>query len=149
MGLFDGKKALIFGVANRKSVAWHVAEVLREAGARCVFVVRDEDVRRATAKLLDGADVHVCNVEDQREIDRLRDDLAARVRAGFAASPLPATHPRPDAFADATVTGVGRMGKRLVLACDGGLFVVIHLMVAGRLRRRLPDAVAAAVGGQR
>jgi len=32
------------------------------------------------------------------------------------------------------VTGVERLGKRVVLALDGGLFLVIHLMIAGRLR---------------
>ena len=35
-----------------------------------------------------------------------------------------------------TVTGVRRIGKRLVLELDGDLFVVIHLMIAGRLRWR-------------
>jgi formamidopyrimidine-DNA glycosylase len=34
------------------------------------------------------------------------------------------------------VTGLRRLGKRIVLALDGGLFVVIHLMIAGRLRWR-------------
>ncbi|MGY4831421.1 Fpg/Nei family DNA glycosylase [Sphaerotilaceae bacterium SBD11-9] len=37
-----------------------------------------------------------------------------------------------------TVTGVERLGKRVVLALDNGLFLVIHLMVAGRLRWLLP-----------
>jgi formamidopyrimidine-DNA glycosylase len=32
------------------------------------------------------------------------------------------------------VVGVGRLGKRIVLALEGDLFVVIHLMIAGRLR---------------
>ena len=32
------------------------------------------------------------------------------------------------------VLGVERLGKRIVLALDGGLFLVIHLMIAGRLR---------------
>jgi formamidopyrimidine-DNA glycosylase len=32
------------------------------------------------------------------------------------------------------VVGLRRMGKRLVLALDGGLFLVLHLMIAGRLR---------------
>jgi len=32
------------------------------------------------------------------------------------------------------VTGVERLGKRVVLALEGGLFLVIHLMIAGRLR---------------
>ncbi len=36
------------------------------------------------------------------------------------------------------VTGSRRLGKRLVLALDGGLFLVIHLMIAGRLRWRKP-----------
>ena len=46
--------------------------------------------------------------------------------------------PPPDAFAGRRVTGLSRMGKRLVLECDDDLFVVVHLMVAGRLRRRDP-----------
>ena len=33
-----------------------------------------------------------------------------------------------------TVQGVERMGKRVVLALEGGLFLVLHLMIAGRLR---------------
>jgi formamidopyrimidine-DNA glycosylase len=36
------------------------------------------------------------------------------------------------------VTGVERLGKRVVLALDNGCFLVIHLMVAGRLRWLLP-----------
>ena len=35
---------------------------------------------------------------------------------------------------DRRVTGLGRVGKRLVLALEGELFLVLHLMVAGRLR---------------
>jgi formamidopyrimidine-DNA glycosylase len=38
------------------------------------------------------------------------------------------------------VVGLRRLGKRIVLALDGGLFVVIHLMIAGRLRWRTPGA---------
>lgn len=43
------------------------------------------------------------------------------------------------------VREVRRLGKRLVLVFDGGLFLVIHLMVAGRLKWRKPGA---AVTGQ-
>ena len=39
-----------------------------------------------------------------------------------------------------TVRGVRRMGKRSVLALAGELFIVIHLMIAGRLRWRAPAA---------
>jgi len=67
----SGKSILIFGVANRKSVAWCTAKQLTEAGARCVYVVRDEQVKQQTAKLLAGADVYTCDVEKQEEIDAL------------------------------------------------------------------------------
>ena len=47
------------------------------------------------------------------------------------------------------VVGVKRLGKRVVLALDGGLFLVIHLMIAGRLRwlatgAKLPGKLALA-----
>ncbi len=81
-----GKSILVFGVANRKSVAWHVACALREAGARCVYVVQNDETRRNVEKLLaglsetagDAADVYVCDVERDDEIERLRAALAAR-----------------------------------------------------------------------
>jgi len=37
-----------------------------------------------------------------------------------------------------TITGIRRLGKRIVLGVEGDLFVVIHLMIAGRLRWRAP-----------
>jgi len=46
--------------------------------------------------------------------------------------------PAPDAFTDKQVTDLRRIGKRLVLGCEDDLFAVVHLMVAGRLRRRRP-----------
>src|SRR5512133_3973520 len=38
------------------------------------------------------------------------------------------------------VTALRRLGKRIVIGLDGGLFLVIHLMVAGRLHWRDTDA---------
>ncbi len=47
---------------------------------------------------------------------------------------LRTTEPAPEAFIDRPVSGVSRIGKRLVIAFDGGCWAVIHLMIAGRLR---------------
>ncbi len=74
----EGKRILLFGVANRKSVAWHIAKTLTEVGAECVYVVQNEAVREAQTRLLGQADVHVCDVEKPDEITRLSDELAAR-----------------------------------------------------------------------
>jgi enoyl-[acyl-carrier protein] reductase I len=72
------KAILIFGVANRKSVAWHTSRVLAEAGARLVYVVQNEQVREGVAKLLGPAETFCCDVGREDEIARLHDSLAAR-----------------------------------------------------------------------
>jgi len=72
------KEILVFGVANRKSVAWHVAGVLAAAGARCTFVVQNEVLAAAVAKLAPDRPVLVCDVEHDDQVQRLRDQLAAR-----------------------------------------------------------------------
>lgn len=73
----SGKRILVFGVANRKSVAWHVARVLEEAGATVVYVVRSQKRQSEVQKLAPQATIHVCDVERPEHIERLREDLAA------------------------------------------------------------------------
>jgi formamidopyrimidine-DNA glycosylase len=46
--------------------------------------------------------------------------------------------PPIDAIHGHVVRAVSRIGKRIVLALDGDIFVVVHLMIAGRLRWRAP-----------
>lgn len=72
-----GKTLLVFGVANKKSVAYVVAKTLEEAGAKVVYVVRSPERRESVAKLLAGREVFVCDVEFDEQIARLRDELAA------------------------------------------------------------------------
>jgi formamidopyrimidine-DNA glycosylase len=49
---------------------------------------------------------------------------------------LRSVSPTPSDVAGARVTGLRRLGKRIVLGLEGERFVVIHLMIAGRLRWR-------------
>ena len=74
----EGKRILIFGVANRKSVAAHVAKTLRAAGAECVFVVQSDEIRQGQRPLFGDGAVFVCDVEVPDQIARLRQDIAAR-----------------------------------------------------------------------
>jgi len=78
-----GKRYLVTGVANKKSVAWATAKVLEEAGAEVIFAVRSEARRESTAKLLAGREVHVCDVERQAEIDALAAALADKPLDGI------------------------------------------------------------------
>ena len=74
----EGKRILIFGVANRKSVAYHIAASLIESGAQPVFVVRSEERRASVVKLFPKSDVYVCDVEFEDQIARLQSELVAR-----------------------------------------------------------------------
>ena len=65
------KNILVFGVANRKSVAWHTAKSLREEGARVIHSVRSPQRRESVRKLLGDAPVYVCDVERETEINEL------------------------------------------------------------------------------
>jgi len=75
-----GKSVLVFGVANRKSVAWHIGRTLGEVGAEVVYVVRSQERKQSTAKLLGDAPVYVCDVEQEDQIERLREELTATGR---------------------------------------------------------------------
>jgi enoyl-[acyl-carrier protein] reductase I len=71
-----GKRFVVLGVANKKSVAWHVASALESCGAIVVYVVRSEERKASLAKLLAGRTIFVCDVEFDEQIQKLRDDLA-------------------------------------------------------------------------
>jgi enoyl-[acyl-carrier protein] reductase I len=73
-----GRTVVVQGVANRKSVAWHVARVLSEAGAKVVYVVRSDERRDQLAKLVPGADILVCDVAFPEQIEALGTTLAGR-----------------------------------------------------------------------
>lgn len=74
----DGKMVLVFGVANKKSVAWHISRVLEAAGAGVVYVVRNAERREQLKPLVGDADVFVCDVEFEDQIDGLARELSER-----------------------------------------------------------------------
>jgi formamidopyrimidine-DNA glycosylase len=55
---------------------------------------------------------------------------------------LRSVDPPPSDVEGRTVVGLRRLGKRIVLALEGEVFVVIHLMIAGRLHWRPAGARA-------
>ncbi|MGI9457874.1 MAG: enoyl-ACP reductase FabI [Aeoliella sp.] len=73
------KTILVTGVANKKSVAWHIAQVLTEADCRVIYSVRSEERREQVAKLVGSADdILVCDVEHEDQIERLARDVSQR-----------------------------------------------------------------------
>ena len=58
-----GKTILVFGVANKKSVAWHIGKTLEEVGAVVVYVVRSPERKETVAKLMGDRPCFICDVE--------------------------------------------------------------------------------------
>src|SRR5215204_413469 len=76
-----GKTFLVFGVANRKSVAWSVAKTLEDEGARVIYSVRSEARKKSLETLLAGKPVWLCDVEKPGDIDRLATEVS---KEGYA-----------------------------------------------------------------
>jgi enoyl-[acyl-carrier protein] reductase I len=74
----SGRRIVVFGVANRKSVAFHVVQELVDAGADVVLVVRTIERKESVGKLLPNLPIFVCDVEFQDQINRLTLELVDR-----------------------------------------------------------------------
>jgi enoyl-[acyl-carrier protein] reductase I len=73
-GVFEGKRALILGVANKRSIAWAIAQVLAEGGAKLAFTYQGERIEKSVRDLaatVDTALVTECDVRSDEEIDRV------------------------------------------------------------------------------
>lgn len=74
MGLLDGKKALIFGVANEKSIAWAVAEAYRREGAEVALAYAGEAVAKRVIPLGKSIGVSLmlpCDVRSDSDLAHL------------------------------------------------------------------------------
>src|SRR5213075_852401 len=71
-----GKRILVMGVANKKSVAWHASRVLVEAGAEVIYAVRNEARREQVQQLVGDAMVLVCDVEFEDQIEQLAGEVS-------------------------------------------------------------------------
>ncbi|ADD69654.1 short-chain dehydrogenase/reductase SDR [Denitrovibrio acetiphilus DSM 12809] len=72
MGLLDGKKALIFGVANNKSIAYAIAKNFIEQGAEVAFSYAGEKLKTRVEKVseeLGGKFLVPCDVTSDHEIE--------------------------------------------------------------------------------
>jgi len=72
-----GKTFVVFGVANRKSVAWAIAKSLEAEGARVLYSVRSEARKKSLEALLAGKPVFICDVEQEGAAQRLAAEVAS------------------------------------------------------------------------
>ncbi len=77
----EGKKAIVFGIANEQSIAWHIAKALNDNGVRvaAAYQERAEGLVKPLLKLLNDPLAMPCDVVD----DGLLDSFFEKVKQEF------------------------------------------------------------------
>ncbi|RIK44012.1 MAG: NADH-specific enoyl-ACP reductase [Chloroflexi bacterium] len=84
MGMMDGRKCLIMGVANQRSIAWGIAQALQREGATLAFSYVNDRLKDNVAKLVAGlpnsdtVPMLPCDVQAPGEVGALFAELQAR-----------------------------------------------------------------------
>ena len=72
-GILSGTTGVVFGVANKRSIAWAIAKAWHEAGANLIFNYQGERLKENVEELVSefGSDValYPCDVTKDEEID--------------------------------------------------------------------------------
>lgn len=77
MGLMTGKKCLILGVANKRSIAWGIAQALHREGAELAFTYLNDRLKENVVELVESLEGHEqipvlpCDVSVEGEIEAL------------------------------------------------------------------------------
>jgi enoyl-[acyl-carrier protein] reductase I len=80
-GLMTGKRGLIMGVANDRSIAWGIAKAAADQGAELAFTFQGEALEKRVRPLAQqvGADIVLpCDVTDDASIDKTFESIKAR-----------------------------------------------------------------------
>ena len=82
MGILSGKKGVVFGVANKRSIAWAIAQAWHEAGAELAFTYQGERLKDNVSQLAEtfGTDTLIteCDVTRDEDIERVFSEVSER-----------------------------------------------------------------------
>jgi enoyl-[acyl-carrier protein] reductase I len=74
VGRFDGKRGLVLGVANKRSIAWAIARRLAEEGAQLAFTYQGERIEKGVRDLAESVSsplVTECDVRSDEDVARV------------------------------------------------------------------------------
>ena len=73
-GMYEGKRGLILGVANKRSIAWAIAKRLADAGAELAFTFQGERIEKSVRELAESVSsplVTECDVRSDEDVARV------------------------------------------------------------------------------
>jgi enoyl-[acyl-carrier protein] reductase I len=77
----DGRTVVVFGVANKRSIAWAIAQNMQQAGARLAITYQNERLKQEAEEMiaaLPNAEGFQCDVSSDDEIAQLFDELQTK-----------------------------------------------------------------------
>ena len=80
MAPFEGKRGLVLGVANRRSIAWAIAKRLADGGAQLAFTYQGERIEKSVRELAESvSSPHVteCDVRSDEDVKRVFDEVGS------------------------------------------------------------------------
>lgn len=78
---FAGKKGVVFGVANQRSIAWAISERLLEAGAELAFTYLNDRILTTVSKTVSDLEDPIlieCDATDDREVQSVYNQVAEK-----------------------------------------------------------------------
>ena len=84
--MFEGKRGLVLGVANRRSIAWAIAQRLAAGGAHLAFTYQGERIEKSVRDLaatVDSSLVTECDVRSDDDLDRVFAETAEAFGGGL------------------------------------------------------------------
>jgi enoyl-[acyl-carrier protein] reductase I len=85
-GAYEGKRGLVLGVANRRSIAWAIAKRLADAGAELAFTYQGERIEKNVRELADSVGsplVTSCDVRSDDDVVRAFGEVGERFDGGL------------------------------------------------------------------
>jgi enoyl-[acyl-carrier protein] reductase I len=79
-GTYEGKRGLVLGLANRRSIAWAIAKRLADGGAELAFTYQGERIEKSVRELADSVSsplVTECDVRSDDDVARVFDEVGA------------------------------------------------------------------------
>jgi len=86
MGMLDGKRFIIFGVASKRSIAWGIADAMHREGASLAFTYQNDRLKDRVIDMAAACGstlVMPCDVSDDTQIDELMSNLKEHWTDGF------------------------------------------------------------------
>ena len=85
-GRFEGKRGLVTGVANKRSIAWAIGRRLADEGAQLAFTYQGERIEKSVRELAESVSsplITSCDVRADGDVERVMSEVGETFDGGL------------------------------------------------------------------